>query len=139
MNCDKVDMFFHCLLIEGSQAKVCAYGIFDLLLWNRWRMFAKLLSVLHSIGTAPYHFARGACDTSVIAPTLPTSQKAAQYTLRVVPGGLSLISIFINIAALTLFALCHEKFIEVNDGADVALVGEQVTDHSLRPLGFAPW
>lgn len=109
MNCDKVDIFFHCLLIEGNQAKICAYGIFDLLLWNKWRMPAKMFSVLHSIGTAPYYFARGACDASVIAPTFPTSQKAAQYTLRVVPGGLSLIGIFINIAALTLLALCQKN------------------------------
>ena len=47
-----------------------------------------------------------------------------------------MISIFINIAALTFFALCHEKFVEVNDEADVALVGEQVTDHSLCPLAL---
>lgn len=84
-----------------------------------------------------YHFARGTCDASVIAPTLPTSQKATQYTLRVVPDGLSLVSIFVNIAALTFFALCHEEFIKADDGADVTLVGEQVTDYSLCPLGFA--
>lgn len=102
-------------------------------------MFAKLLSVLHSIGTAPYHFARGACNAPVVAPTFPTSQKAAQYTLRAVPGGLSLISIFINVAALALLALRHKEIIEANNGADVALVGEQLTDYSLCSLGFAPW
>lgn len=59
-----------------------------------------------------------------LRPHSPKSQKAVQCTLKVVAGGLSLISIFINVAVLALLDLRHKEIIEADNGANVALVGE---------------
>ena len=102
-------------------------------------MFAETLPMFYTIGTAPYHLAGRPRDTPIIASAFATNQEAPQYTLRVVPGGLSLIGIFIKIAALSLFALDHKELVEADDGTDVVLVGEQITDYSLCPLNLTPW
>ncbi len=72
-------------------------------------MFAELLPMLHPAGAAPDNFARRSGNASVIVAALRTNQKATQYTLRVVPGGLPLIGVFIDVAAFTLFPCTRKK------------------------------
>jgi len=68
---------------------------------------------------------------------LRTNQKATQYTLRVVPGGLPLIGVFIDVAAFTLFFLRQKEIIKANDIANVLLIGEQITEYWLCPAFFS--
>lgn len=108
-------MLVYFLLIEGTQVEFCTYSIFNSLLWNGWRVFAELFPMFHPIGTTPDDFPGRPGDSPVIAPTFSANQKTAQYALRAVPGGLSLVGVFVKIAALVLFALNHEVFIKAND------------------------
>lgn len=102
-------------------------------------MFAETLSMLHSVGATPYHLTGMPSNTPIVAPTFSANQETAQYALRAVPGGLSLVGVFVKIAAFVLFALDHEVFIKANDWTDILLIGKQIAEHGLCPLGFAPW
>ena len=102
-------------------------------------MLAELLSMLHTAGTAPNNLPGRASNTPVVIITLSTNQKATQYTLGVVPGGLSLIGIFINVAAFTFFSLYQEEVIKADNIADVLLIGEQVAEYRLCPVFFSFW
>lgn len=85
-------------------------------------MFAKLLSVLHTAGAAPDNLPGWAGNAPVVMIALSANQKATQYTLGVVPGDLSLVGIFIDVAAFALFSLYQEEVIKADDIADVLLV-----------------
>ena len=71
-------------------------------------MFAELLSVFHTAGATPDNLPGWAGNAPVVMITLSTNQKATQYTLRVVPGDLALVGIFIDVARL-LFSPCAKK------------------------------
>ena len=100
-------------------------------------MFAEFLPMLHPAGAAPDNFARRSGNASVIMVALRANQKATQYTLRVVPGGLPLIGVFIDVATFTLFSLCQKEIIEANDIADVPLIGQQIVEYWLCPAFFS--
>ena len=85
-------------------------------------MFTELFSVLHTAGATPDNLPGWAGNAPVVMIALSTNQKATQYTLGVVPGDLSLIGIFIDIAAFALFPLCQEEVIKADDIADVLLI-----------------
>ena len=102
-------------------------------------MLAERLSMLHTAGTTPNHLPGRATNAPVVIIALGTNQKAAQYTLGVVPGGLSLIGIFINVAAFTFFSLYQEEVIKADNIADVLLIGEQVAEYRLCPVFFSLW
>lgn len=122
MNPNGIDLILDLVFIKYSQTKSLADNFFDFLLWNGGRMLAELLSMLHTAGTAPNNLPGRASNTPVVIITLSTNQKATQYTLGVVPGGLSMIGIFINVAAFTFFSLYQEEVIKTNDIADVLLI-----------------
>lgn len=85
-------------------------------------MLAERLPMLHTAGAAPDNLPRWAGNAPVVMITFSTNQKATQYTLGVVPGDLSLIGIFINVAAFALFSLYQEEVIKADDIANVLLV-----------------
>ncbi len=97
-------------------------------------MFAELLPMLHLAGAAPDNYARRSGNASVIMVALRTNQKTTQYTLGVVPGGLPLIGVFIDVATLALFSLRQKEIIKANDIADLALIGEQIVEYWLCPV-----
>ena len=87
-------------------------------------MLAKFLPMLYTTGAASDDFTGRAGNTPVVMIAFRTNQKATQYTLGVVPGGLSLVGILVDIAAPALFSLYQEKVIEANDIANILLIRE---------------
>ena len=63
-------------------------------------MFTNPLAMLHLAGTPPDDFSGWPGNVVVAVSPLRTNQQAAQYTLRVVPGGLSLMRILIQMTLL---------------------------------------
>ena len=139
MNPNGIDLTLDLVFIKYAQTKFLADNFFDFLLWNGGRVLAKLLSMLHTTGTAPNNLPGRASNAPVVMIALCTNQKATQYTLGVVPGGLSMIGIFINVAAFTFFSLYQEEFIKADNIADVLLIGEQVAEYRLCPVFFSLW
>ena len=101
-------------------------------------MLTEFLFVLYTAGTAPDYFTGGSGNSLVVMAALYTSQKAAQYTLGVVPSGFSSVGIFIDIATLILFSLYQEAVIEADNIANALLMGEQIVGtayiHWVLPL-----
>ena len=63
----------------------------------------------------PDDFTRWPSNATVVMPAFFTKQKAAQYTLRVVPGGLSLIAVLIQIALPAFLSLYQKEVIKADD------------------------
>ena len=61
--------------------------------------------MFYTVSTPPDHLAGGAGDPPIVTAALPANQKAAQYALGVVPGGLSFACIFIVEASLAFLKL----------------------------------
>lgn len=104
-------------------------------------MLTELFSMLHSTGTAPDDLAGYPGNAAVIMASFRANQKATQYTLRVVPGGLSLMSILIYIAPSAFLSLRQKEIVKANDIADVLLVGKQIAENWLCPAfpAFRGW
>ncbi len=100
-------------------------------------MLTELLPMLYPAGAAPDNFTVRSGNAPVIMATLRTNQKVTQYTLRVIPGGLPLTGVFINVVALTLLPLHQKEVLKANDIADVLLIGEQAAEYRLRPAFFS--
>jgi hypothetical protein len=122
MNPNGIDLILDLVFIKYAQTKSLTDNFFDFLLWNGGRMLAELLSMLHTAGAAPDNLPGWAGNAPVVMIALSTNQKATQYTLGVVPGDLSLVGIFIDVAAFALFSLYKEEVIKADDIADVLLV-----------------
>ena len=100
-------------------------------------MFTELLSMFYAVGTTPDDLAGRAGNAPVVMIALSTNQKATQYTLGVVPGDLSLVSIFIDVAALTLFPLYQKEVIKADDIADILLIRQHIAEYWLCPAAFS--
>ena len=96
-------------------------------------MLTELFPMLHTIGTTPDDLARWSGNAAVIMATFRTNQKAAQYTLRVVPGGLSLMSILIYVAPSAFLSLRQKEIVKADDIANVLLIGKQIAENRLCP------
>ena len=72
-------------------------------------MLTELLSMLHPIGTTPDDLAGWSGNAAIVMTTFRANQKAAQYTLRVVPGGLSLMGVLVDIAPSAFLSLYQKK------------------------------
>ena len=104
-------------------------------------MLTELFPMLHPAGTTPDDLARWSGNAAVIMATFRTNQKAAQYTLRVVPGGLSLMSILIYVAPSAFLSLRQKEFVKADDIANVLLIGKEIAENWLCPvfLAFRGW
>ena len=100
-------------------------------------MLTELFLMLHPVGTAPDDLAGWSGNAVVIMATFRANQKAAQYTLRVVPGGLSLMGVLIYIAPPAFLSLRQKEIVKANDIANVLLVGKQILNYRLCPLLLA--
>ena len=100
-------------------------------------MLTELFLMLHPVGTAPDDLARWSGNAMVIMATFRANQKAAQYTLRVVPGGLSLMGILVDIASSAFLSLNQKEIVKANDVADVLLVRKQIAENWLCPVFLA--
>ena len=78
-------------------------------------MLTELFLMLHPVGTAPDDLARWSGNAMVIMATFRANQKAAQYTLRVVPGGLSLMGVLIYIASPAFLSMCQKEIGRIRD------------------------
>ena len=104
-------------------------------------MLTELFSVFHPIGTTPDDLAGWSGNAAIVAATFRATQKAAQYTLRVVPGGLSLMGILVDIAPPAFLSLCQKEIVKADDIADALLIGKQIAENRLCPafLSFRRW
>ena len=104
-------------------------------------MLTELFSVFNPIGTTPDDLAGWPGNTAVIMATFRANQKAAQYTLRVVPGGLSLMGVLIYIAPPAFLSLRQKEVVKADDIANVLLIGKQIAENWLCPafLSFREW
>ena len=104
-------------------------------------MLTELFSVFHPIGTTPDDLAGWPGNAAIVMATFRTNQKAAQYTLRVVPGGLSLLGILIYIAPPALLSLHQKEVVKADNIANVLLIGKQIAENRLRPAfpAFRGW
>ena len=89
--------------------------------------------MLHSTGTTPDDLAGWPGNTAVIMATFRANQKAAQYTLRVVPGGLSLVGVLIYIASPAFLSLCQKEIVKAYNITNVLLIGKQIAENWLYP------
>ena len=89
--------------------------------------------MLHPIGTTPDDLARWSGNAMVIMATFRANQKAAQYTLRVVPGGLSLMGVLIYIAPPAFLSLRQKEIVKADNIANVLLIGKQIAENWLYP------
>ena len=96
-------------------------------------MLTELFLMLHPVGTAPDDLARWSGNAMVIMATFRANQKAAQYTLRVVPGGLSLMGVLVDIAPSAFLSLHQKEIVKADDIANVLLVGKQIAENWLCP------
>ena len=96
-------------------------------------MLTELFSVFNPIGTTPDDLAGWPGNTAVIMATFRANQKAAQYTLRVVPGGLSLMGGLVDIASSAFLSLCQKEIVKADDIANVLLIGKQIAENWLCP------
>ena len=85
-------------------------------------MLTKLFPILPPIDTTPDNLARWSGYAAIVLATFHASQKAAQYTLRVVPDGLSLMSVLIYIDPSAFLSLRQKEVINADDIANVLLV-----------------
>ena len=104
-------------------------------------MLTELFSVFNQIGTTPDDLAGWPGNTAVIMATFRANQKATQYTLRVVPGGLSLMGVLIYIAPPAFLSLRQKEFVKADDIANVLLIGKEIAENWLCPvfLAFRGW
>ena len=104
-------------------------------------MLTELFSVFHPIGTTPDNLAGWPGNAAIVMATFRTNQKAAQYTLRVVPGGLSLMGVLIYIAPPAFLSLHQKEIVKADNVADVLLIGKQIAENRLRPAfpAFRGW
>ena len=96
-------------------------------------MLTKLFPMLHPIGTAPDDLAGWPGNAAIITATFRANQKAAQYTLRVVPGGLSLMGVLVDIAPPAFLSLRQKEIVKADNIANVLLIGKQIAENWLRP------
>ena len=96
-------------------------------------MLTELFPMLHSTGTAPDDFAGWSGNTAIVTATFRANQKAAQYTLRVIPGCPSLMGILIYIAPSAFLSLSQKEIIKADDIANVLLIGKQIAENWLCP------
>ena len=89
--------------------------------------------MLHSTGTTPDDLARWSGNAAIVMATFRTNQKAAQYTLRVVPGGLSLVGVLIYIASPAFLSLCQKEIVKAYNITNVLLIGKQIAENWLCP------
>ena len=127
------DNFF----IPSRYIKCNANMFLDCSFTARRCVFTDLLSMLDFIGTAPDHLTRRAGDAPIMSPAFRTNQKATQYIMLTVPGGLPLVSIFIYVAAFSLVNLNGEVILEANDIANILRVGQKLANCRSRP-SFLP-
>ena len=104
-------------------------------------MLTELFPLLHPAGTAPDDLARWPGNTAIVMATFRANQKAAQYTLRVVPGGLSLMGVLIYIAPSAFLTLRQKEIVKTDDIANVLLIGKQIAENWLCPAfpAFGGW
>lgn len=137
MNQNSINLIPDLVLIKYAHTQLLADKLFNFFLWNRRRVFAELLPMLHTAGTAPDNLPRWAGNAPVVMIAFSTNQKATQYILGIVPGGLSLLGIFVDVAAFALFSLCQEEVIKADDIADILLIREQIAEYWLCPMRFS--
>ena len=104
-------------------------------------MLTELFPMLHTIGTTPDDLAGWSGNAAIVMATFRTNQKAAQYTLRVIPGCPSLMGILIYIAPSAFLSLSQKEIIKADDIANVLLIGKQIAENWLRPSipAFRGW
>ena len=104
-------------------------------------MLTELFPMLHTIGTTPDDLAGWSGNAAIVMATFRTNQKAAQYTLRVVPGGLSLMGVLVDIAPPAFLSLRQKEIVKNDDVADIFLIGKQIAENWLRPSipAFRGW
>lgn len=104
-------------------------------------MLTELFSMLHTIGTTPDDLARWPGNAAIVTAAFRTNQKAAQYTLRVVPGGLSLMGVLVDIAPSAFLSLHQKEIVKADNIANVLLIGKQIAENWLRPSipAFRGW
>ena len=104
-------------------------------------MLTELFSVFHPIGTTPDDLAGWPGNAAIVMATFRANQKATQYTLRVVPGGLSLMGVLIYIAPPAFLSLRQKEFAKADDIANVLLIGKEIAENWLCPvfLAFRGW
>lgn len=108
MNQNNINLILDSVFIKYAHSQLFAGKFFNSFFRNRGRVFAELLSVFHTAGATPDNLPGWAGNAPVVMITLSANQKATQYTLRVVPGDLALVGIFIDVARL-LFSPCAKK------------------------------
>lgn len=94
-------------------------------------MLTELLSMLHPIGTTPDDLAGWPGNAAIVMATFRANQKATQYTLRVVPGDLSLMGVLVDIAPSAFLSLRQKEIVKANDIANVLLIGKQIAENWL--------
>ena len=104
-------------------------------------MLTELFLMLHPVGTAPDDLARWSGNAMVIMATFRANQKAAQYTLRVVPGGLSLMGVLVDIAPPAFLSLRQKEIVKADNIANILLIGKQIAENWLCPAfpAFRGW
>ena len=104
-------------------------------------MLTELFPMLHPTGTTPDDLAGWPGNAAIVTATFRANQKATQYTLRVVPGGLSLMGVLVDIAPPAFLSLCQKEIVKADDLADVFLIGKQIAENRLRPAfpAFRGW
>ena len=96
-------------------------------------MLTELFPMLHPAGTTPDDLAGWPGNAAIVMATFRANQKATQYTLRVVPGGLSLMGVLVDIASSAFLSLCQKEIVKADDIANVLLIGKQIAENWLCP------
>mgnify|MGYP007063247495 CR=1 FL=1 len=104
-------------------------------------MLTELFPVLHPTGTTPDDLAGWPGNAAIVTATFRANQKAAQYTLRVVPGGLSLMGVLVDIASPAFLSMCQKEIVKADNIANVLLIGKQIAENWLCPAipAFRGW
>ena len=96
-------------------------------------MLTELFPMLHPAGTTPDDLAGWPGNAAIVMATFRANQKATQYTLRVVPGGLSLMGVLVDIASSAFLTLCQKEIVKADDITNVLLIGKQIAENWLCP------